>query len=85
MLPMLDVVATPFGYAFPAGATALVVIDMQRDFVEPGGFGSSLGNDVTHLHSAIAPIAELLPLSNIERHVRPLSSVRQTPPPAAPK
>ena len=52
--------ATPFEYSFPAGKTALVVIDMQRDFVEPGGFGSSLGNDVTRLHPAIAPIAALL-------------------------
>jgi biuret amidohydrolase len=60
MTPMLDVAATPFGYAFPPGATALVVIDMQRDFVEPGGFGASLGNDVTLLHSTIAPIAALL-------------------------
>ena len=33
---------------------------MQRDFVGPGGFGASLGNDVTQLHSAIAPIAALL-------------------------
>jgi biuret amidohydrolase len=52
--------ATPFEYSFPAGKTALVVIDMQRDFVEPGGFGSSLGNDVTRLHPAIAPIQALL-------------------------
>jgi nicotinamidase-related amidase len=60
MNPMLDIAATPFHYAFPPGATALVVIDMQRDFVEPGGFGASLGNDVTLLHSTIAPIASLL-------------------------
>ena len=40
------IAATPFAYEFPAAATALVVIDMQRDFVEPGGFGDSLGNDV---------------------------------------
>ncbi len=52
--------ATPFPYPFAPGRTALVVIDMQRDFVEPGGFGSSLGNDVTRLHPAIAPIAGLL-------------------------
>ena len=52
--------ATPFAYPFAPGHTALVVIDMQRDFVEPGGFGASLGNDVTRLHSAIAPIATLL-------------------------
>jgi nicotinamidase-related amidase len=43
-----------------AGRTALVVIDMQRDFVEPGGFGASLGNDVSLLHTTIAPIAALL-------------------------
>ena len=43
-----------------AGGTALVVIDMQRDFVEPGGFGASLGNDVSLLHTAIEPIADLL-------------------------
>jgi nicotinamidase-related amidase len=60
MTTMLGVAATPFDYSFPAESTALVVIDMQRDFVEPGGFGASLGNDVTRLHSAIAPIAALL-------------------------
>ena len=52
--------ATPFPYPFAPGRAALVVIDMQRDFVEPGGFGASLGNDVTLLHSAIGPIAQLL-------------------------
>ena len=58
---LIDVPATPFAYPFaPGGRTALVVIDMQRDFVEPGGFGASLGNDVTLLHSAIGPIAALL-------------------------
>jgi nicotinamidase-related amidase len=57
---MIDVSAIPFAYPFALGQTALVIIDMQRDFVEPGGFGSSLGNDVTLLHSAIAPIASLL-------------------------
>ncbi len=57
---MLTLPATPFPYPFAPGRTALVVIDMQRDFVEPGGFGASLGNDVTRLHSAIGPIAALL-------------------------
>jgi biuret amidohydrolase len=52
--------ATPFSYPFAPEKTALVVIDMQRDFVEPGGFGASLGNDVTRLHSAILPIQNLL-------------------------
>jgi nicotinamidase-related amidase len=58
---MLEVRATPFAYPLaPGGRTALVVIDMQRDFIEPGGFGASLGNDVTRLAPAIAPIAALL-------------------------
>ena len=56
----VNVPATPFPYPFAPGKTALVVIDMQRDFVEPGGFGASLGNDVTLLHAAIEPIAKLL-------------------------
>ena len=57
---MITVAAAPFDYALAPDRTALVVIDMQRDFVEPGGFGASLGNDVTRLHSAIEPIAKLL-------------------------
>ena len=56
----IPIAATPFSYPFVPGRTALVVIDMQRDFVEPGGFGASLGNDVSLLHSAIPPIAALL-------------------------
>ena len=56
----IPVAATPFPYPFAPGRTALAVIDMQRDFVEPGGFGASLGNDVRLLHGAIAPIAALL-------------------------
>jgi len=57
---MITVAAAPFDYELAPGKTALVVIDMQRDFVEPGGFGASLGNDVTRLHTAIGPIAALL-------------------------
>ena len=52
--------ARPYAYALSPGHTALVVIDMQRDFIEPGGFGASLGNEVARLQPAIAPIAALL-------------------------
>jgi nicotinamidase-related amidase len=40
--------------------TAIMFIDMQRDFLEPGGFGESLGNDVSLLAKAVAPCAALL-------------------------
>ena len=56
----VQIAATPFPYPFAPGRTALVVIDMQRDFVEPGGFGASLGNDVSLLAPAIPVIAALL-------------------------
>jgi nicotinamidase-related amidase len=57
---MITIQAEPFDYSLVPSRTALVVIDMQRDFVEPGGFGASLGNDVSLLHGAIPPIAALL-------------------------
>lgn len=52
--------AEPFPYPFDAGALALMVIDMQRDFVEPGGFGESLGNDVAPLQAVIPNVRRLL-------------------------
>jgi nicotinamidase-related amidase len=52
--------ARPFEFALQPAHAALVIIDMQRDFIEPGGFGASLGNDVSLLSAAIGPTRTLL-------------------------
>lgn len=49
--------ALPFPYTFDVSHTALVIIDMQRDFIEPGGFGETLGNNVALLE-AIVPACQ---------------------------
>lgn len=54
--------ALPFPYAFPSGRTALLMIDMQRDFLEPGGFGAALGNDVLRLQAIVPAARRLLDL-----------------------
>ena len=54
--------ALPFPFTFDPATTALVVIDMQRDFIEPGGFGETLGNDVSLLQSIVPTTAALLAL-----------------------
>ncbi len=59
---MITVPADPYPYAFPPGRTALVVIDMQRDFIEPGGFGEALGNDVSRLAAIVPTVGRLLAL-----------------------
>jgi nicotinamidase-related amidase len=56
---MATVAALPFSFSFEPASTALIMIDMQRDFIEPGGFGASLGNDVSLL-AAIVPAARSL-------------------------
>ncbi|GIF18853.1 nicotinamidase-related amidase [Actinoplanes tereljensis] len=57
-MPTVD--AQPGPFSFDKDSTALVVIDMQRDFLLPGGFGESLGNDVSQLRRTIEPLAALL-------------------------
>ncbi len=56
------VAAQPYEFAFEPDSSALIIIDMQRDFLEPGGFGEMLGNDVSQLRSAIEPIQDVLTL-----------------------
>jgi len=57
---MTTVQAEPYEFEFTPATTALVIIDMQRDFVDPGGFGEALGNDVSLLRKAIAPTKKVL-------------------------
>ena len=52
--------AQPQPIAIDPVRTAVVIIDMQRDFLEPGGFGESLGNDVSLLQAAVGPCRALL-------------------------
>ncbi len=55
-----EVAAQPFAYRFDPSRTALIVIDMQRDFVEPGGFGETLGNNVALLAAIVPTVRGLL-------------------------
>jgi len=52
--------AEPYHFEFVPPQCALVIIDMQRDFLEPGGFGEMLGNDVGQLRRTIEPNRKLL-------------------------
>lgn len=52
--------AEPYPLPFEPAATALLIIDMQRDFLEPGGFGEMLGNDVSLLRTTIEPCTRIL-------------------------
>ena len=58
----MKVVAQPFDYPLPANLAqvALIIIDMQRDFLEPGGFGEALGNDVALLRAVVPTVKDLL-------------------------
>ncbi len=58
---MIQIPAQPYDYEIPnLQQVALIIIDMQRDFLEAGGFGEALGNDVSQLQSIIPQIQSLL-------------------------
>jgi len=59
-MPRVTIQAEPGALEVDPARTAVVMIDMQRDFLEPGGFGETLGNDVSLLAKAIDPSAALL-------------------------
>ena len=56
----ISVEAEPYAFEFQPTSCALLIIDMQRDFLEPGGFGEMLGNDVSQLRGTIEPNKRLL-------------------------
>jgi biuret amidohydrolase len=59
-MSMPSIAAAPYPYEFPMQGLAFIVIDMQRDFLEPGGFGEALGNNVAPLAAIIPTVRQLL-------------------------
>ena len=60
MNSVLSIDAEPYAFELVPEKCALLIIDMQRDFLEPGGFGEMLGNDVSQLRRTIEPNKALL-------------------------
>jgi nicotinamidase-related amidase len=59
---MIEIPAEPFPFQLDPDHVALIVIDMQRDFIEKGGFGDTLGNDLAPVAAIVPTVAELIAL-----------------------
>lgn len=57
---MVLISAQPYDYLLPVKGLGLLIIDMQRDFLEPGGFGEALGNDISYLRQIVPTVQQLL-------------------------
>ncbi len=73
---MIEVIAKPFSFKLDPAHVVLVVIDMQRDFLESGGFGETLGNDLTLVQEIIPTVSTLLGL--FRSHHLPIIHTRET-------
>jgi len=73
---VIEIIAEPFSFKLDPAHVALVVIDMQRDFLEGGGFGETLGNDLTPVQEIIPTVAALLGL--FRSHHLPIIHTRET-------
>lgn len=60
MNKIFEVNAQPYPFTYSPEHTAVIMIDMQRDFILKGGFGETLGNDVSRLEPAISVASRLL-------------------------
>jgi len=67
--------ARPYDFVLMPRGVALAVIDMQRDFIEPGGFGAVLGNDVSRLTKIVPTVAALISL--FRAHNLPILHTRE--------
>ena len=65
---IVEIPAEPSSFRLVEDKTALVVIDMQRDFLLPGGFGESLGNDVGQLLKVVPPLTTLIAAARAAGH-----------------